>query len=136
MQVKIKFFLKGPFPLIWGERNRIKQVFDNLIGNAIKFIGDKKYPEIEIGFDNKDECYWTFYVKDTGIGMSDKYYEKIFGVFHRLKDIETEGTGVGLSIVKKIINSFGGKIWVESEEGKGTIFYFTLLKKAKDDLSV
>ncbi len=135
-QKKIKFFLKGPFPLIWGERNRIKQVFDNLIGNAIKFIGDKKYPEIEIGFDNKDECYWTFYVKDTGIGMSDKYYEKIFGVFHRLKDIETEGTGVGLSIVKKIINSFGGKIWVESEEGKGTIFYFTLLKKAKDDLSV
>ncbi len=131
---EIRFYLKGPFPLVWGDCNGIKQVFDNLIGNAVKFIGDKKYPEIEIGYYNDDENYWTFYVKDTGIGISSGYHEKIFEAFHRLKDIETEGTGVGLSIVKKIIDNYGGKIWVESEEGKGTIFYFTLLKKSKDDL--
>ena len=131
---EIRFSLKGPFPLVWGDRNRIRQIFDNLIGNSIKFIGDKKYPEIEIGYYNDDENCWTFYVKDTGIGISSRYHERIFEVFHRLKDVETEGTGVGLAIVKKIIDSYGGKIWVESEEGKGTIFYFTFLKKSKDDL--
>jgi PAS domain S-box-containing protein len=112
-------------PKIYGDVVLIGQLFQNLIGNAIKFKGDQ-IPEIEIGGKRKNGEY-IFSVKDNGIGIQKEYNEKIFVIFQRLNNREKyPGTGIGLSICKKIVERHGGKIWVESEPNKGSCFYFTI----------
>ncbi len=113
-------------PLIKSHKTPLSQVFQNLISNALKYRHKDKAPIIKISCI-EIPGYWMFSIKDNGIGINEQYFEKIFIIFQRLhnKD-EYTGTGIGLSIVKKIINNLEGKIWVESEEGKGTVFYFTI----------
>jgi len=102
------------------------RVFQNLISNAIKFKKPNFPPRIHISARRENNEY-VFSVEDNGIGMETEYTDKIFEVFKRLHPIgEYEGTGIGLAIVKRIIESHGGQIWVESELEKGSIFYFTL----------
>ena len=114
-----------PLPTINGDVSRKIQVFQNLISNAIKF-NDKKTIKIHISA-KKEENDWIFGVSDNGIGMDHKHLEKIFTIFQRLHTKEEyEGTGIGLAITQKIVNQQGGKIWAESELGKGTTFYFTI----------
>ena len=103
----------------------LKQVYANLISNALKFSRKKDHPVIEIGSMTKDG-HLTFFVRDNGIGFDMRYAGKVFGVFQRLHNAqEYEGTGVGLAIVQRIIEIHGGHIWVESEVDRGTTFYFT-----------
>jgi signal transduction histidine kinase len=117
-----------PLPKPYGDRERIKQVFENLISNAVKFMGNNDNCHIEVGVVNgiQEEHFTGFYVRDNGIGIDKKYFGNIFQIFHRLNDIDTEGTGVGLTIVKKIIEHHGGRIWIDSAVGRGSTFYFTL----------
>ena len=116
------------FPEVMSDRDRILQVFTNLISNAVKYMGDNLKPTIEIGHKEDSENY-IFYVKDNGIGVDPNYHQKIFELFQSLKEIkDVEGTGVGLTIVKRIIENQKGRVWVESEKGKGAIFYFSLPK--------
>jgi signal transduction histidine kinase len=107
----------------------LKQLFQNLIVNAIKFRKPGVSPEIEIGA-NDQGSQWQFYVKDNGIGIADHYKEKVFVIFQRLHTrAEYEGTGIGLAHCRKIAEMHGGKIWVESKEGEGATFYFTIPKQ-------
>ncbi|HDP16330.1 MAG TPA: GHKL domain-containing protein, partial [Candidatus Omnitrophica bacterium] len=122
--------IKGDFPKVMCDRIRISEVFSNLISNAIKYCKKGVKPVIELGYSDKGSVY-EFYVKDNGIGIDEQYHDKVFQIFQRLhaKGGEYEGTGAGLTIVKKIVENHNGRIWIESEgEGKGSIFYFTLPK--------
>ncbi len=121
----IRFIIDEPLPTIHCEKTRIRQVFSNLIENAIKYM-DKPQGEIHIGC-LQDGNYWKFFVKDNGPGIDKKYYDRVFQIFQTLhaRD-EVESTGVGLTIVKKIIETYGGKIWIESELGEGSTFYLTI----------
>ena len=112
-------------PNIMADSTQLAPVFQNLISNAIKFRSEK-IPEINISArEEGDE--WVFSVADNGIGIDPKHCERIFEVFKRLhKRREYPGTGIGLSICKKIVERHGGHIWVESEPDKGSIFYFNL----------
>jgi PAS domain S-box-containing protein len=117
-------------PDIYADEVLIGQLLQNLIANALKFRGDKR-PEIIISAEKRNGFY-LFSVKDNGIGIQKEYWEKIFIIFQRLNHRETyPGTGIGLSICKKIVERHGGKMWVESEPGKGSTFYFTI-KRAED----
>ena len=125
----IRVVLRDNLPRVLCDAERIQQVFDNLIGNAIKFSAHREDPEIEIGCRDEGD-YYTFYVRDNGIGIRREDQEKIFEAFQRLQEIEDDdGTGLGLAIVERIVVNHGGKIWVESEKGKGATFFFTLPKK-------
>jgi light-regulated signal transduction histidine kinase (bacteriophytochrome) len=115
----------GNMPVVRGDKTQLRQLFQNLIQNAIKFKCEKK-PEIKIGSEKKEK-YWLFSVKDNGIGIDPKFHERIFTIFQRLHSREKyQGTGVGLAICKKIIERHGGQIFVESELNKGATFYFTI----------
>ncbi|MGB9202106.1 sensor histidine kinase, partial [Methanobacterium sp.] len=114
-------------PIIIADKTQISQVFQNLINNAIKFRS-KDQPKINITVKEEDN-QWLFAVQDNGIGIDPKHSDRIFEVFKRLhKRRDYPGTGIGLAICRKIIERHGGRIWVESELGKGSIFYFTLQK--------
>ncbi len=115
------------FPFVRVDRGRAAQVLQNLITNAVKFMGDQKEPKIRIGFQ-EIEGEHIFSVSDNGIGISPEHHDKIFELFSKL-DPETEGTGIGLGVSKRIIDLHGGRIWVQSEFGKGATFYFTLAEK-------
>lgn len=105
------------------------QIIQNLISNAIKYM-DKPEGIIEVGCRDAGD-FWEFYVKDNGPGIEERHFERIFQIFQTLKARdEFESTGIGLTIVKKIIEQNNGRIWVESEVGKGSTFKFTLPKKA------
>lgn len=117
--------VKSKMPTIKGDSYKLIQLFQNLIGNAVKYI-EKEKGVVEIDCKSKKD-FWEFSVSDNGKGIEEKYYKKIFKVFQVLEKSE-ESTGVGLSIVQKIINFYGGKIWVKSEIKKGSTFYFTLPK--------
>ena len=118
-------------PEIVADSTQIAQVFQNLIINAIKFRGEEP-PEIHISA-KEEKNHWLFSVRDNGIGIDPKYSDRIFEVFKRLhKREEYPGTGIGLSICKKIVERHGGHIWVESEPGKGSTFYFTLPFRPKE----
>ncbi len=103
---------------------RLTQIFQNLIANAIKYCGDRR-PEVQIGVTNR-ESETVFFVKDNGIGIDPVNQEKIFGIFQRLHGKEYEGSGIGLAMVKKIVERQGGHIWVESSPGAGSTFYFSV----------
>ena len=114
-------------PLIYGNESQLLQLFQNLIGNAIKYRSDNP-PVIKVGYKEKED-EWEFFVQDNGIGIDEKFYNKIFVIFQRLHNRkEYDGTGIGLAVCKKIVDFHGGKIWVESSLGKGSIFYFTISK--------
>jgi PAS domain S-box-containing protein len=115
-----------PLPNVFADQNQMLQVFQNLITNAIKFHGQNP-PEIDISTHKKGDI-WTFSVKDNGIGIEPKHQKQIFEVFKRLHHDREKypGSGIGLSITQKIITRHGGKIWVESELGRGSTFYFTI----------
>lgn len=111
-------------PVCKGDSSMIKQVWMNLIGNAIKYSAKKDSPQIEIGFEDKEDAY---FIKDNGIGFDMAYSNKLFGVFQRLHSSKDyEGTGVGLALVKRIIDKHNGSISAKSEPGNGAVFYFTL----------
>jgi PAS domain S-box-containing protein len=115
-------------PTISGDRIRLREIYENLIDNAAKYMGDQPAPLIEIGVRN-DEHEIVYFVKDNGIGIDKKYHKRIFGLFDKL-DATSEGTGIGLALIKRIIETHGGKIWVESEGlGKGSTFCFTIPHK-------
>ena len=115
-------------PVISGYLSGIKSLFQNLISNAIKFRKKDVHPIIQFTAQSKEK-EWFFAVKDDGIGIEKIYYDKLFVIFQRLhsKD-EYSGTGIGLAQCKKIVEQHGGTIWVESEFGKGSTFYFTIPK--------
>jgi len=121
----IKVDVRGKLPVIHCKKMRIFQVFENLIQNSVKYMGDSKSPVIEIGCKETDGFH-EFYVKDNGIGIDQKYHKRIFQIFQRLKEVTAKGTGVGLAIVERIAEVHGGSVRVESEKGKGATFYFTL----------
>ena len=113
-------------PHVHGDHKRLIEVFQNLLENSIKFMGEQPYPQIEIGQRCEPGAIPVFYVRDNGVGIEPRFAERIFGIFHKL-DALSEGTGIGLALVKRIIEIHGGKIWVESEGlGKGSTFCFTL----------
>lgn len=116
----------GDLPQAIGDRGLLKQVVANLISNAVKFTKFRKDAIIEIaGSEQGNEN--IYYVKDNGAGFNMEYYDKLFGVFQRLHNAaEFEGTGIGLSIVSRIINRHGGRIWAEGKENEGAVFYFTI----------
>jgi len=124
---QITITLADTFPTIIGDKTRISQIFQNLLGNAMKFM-DK--PEGKIFIDCQErETVWQFSVTDNGQGIDAQHYERIFQIFQTLHSRdEIESTGIGLAIVKKIIEFYGGSIWVESDVGKGSTFCFTLPK--------
>ena len=106
---------------------RLLEVIQNLLDNAVKFMGEQSQPVIEIGTQGEENGMPVFYVRDNGIGIAPKYHERIFGLFNKLNP-GAEGTGVGLAIVKRIVEVHGGRIWVESEEGKEPHFISRLGK--------
>ena len=114
-----------PLPAIYGDKVLIEQLFQNLISNAVKFKGEKN-PVILIS-GKKNDTEYLFSIKDNGIGIQKEYGTKLFTIFQRLNTQEQyPGTGMGLAICKKIVEKHGGKIWFESEFGKGSTFYFTI----------
>jgi len=117
--------LEPNLPTVYGDRQRLLEVLQNLIDNATKFMGEQPEPKIEIGQQGEENGKPIFFVRDNGIGIAPEHHERVFNLFERL-DPKTKGTGVGLTITKRIIEFHGGRIWVESEAGKGATFYFTL----------
>jgi signal transduction histidine kinase len=122
----VTMMVQKEFPDILGDHNRLVEVMQNLISNAAKFMGPQPRPTIEIGTEGFDTDGKTiFFVRDNGIGIDPQYHERIFGLFNRL-DPAVEGTGIGLTLVKRIIEIHDGRIWVNSTSGTGTTFYFSL----------
>jgi len=127
----IEVNIQQALPIIYGERRRLGQVMDNLLANAVKYIGkDNPSPRIDIGVEEQDGRK-AFFVRDNGIGIEERYFDKIFQIFQRLPSSKRigEGTGIGLTIVKRIIEHHGGMVWLASEPGKGSTFFFTLKDK-------
>ncbi len=122
--------LQPGLPSVHGDRQRLTEALQNLLDNAAKFMGTQSDPQIEIGQQGEDaeRGNLVFFVKDNGIGIAPAHHDHIFGLFNKL-DPKAEGLGIGLALVKRIIEMHGGRIWVESNEGKGSIFYFTLPHK-------
>jgi light-regulated signal transduction histidine kinase (bacteriophytochrome) len=122
---KAKFKI-NPLPAAVCDARMIKQVWANLIANAVKYSSKREAPEIEIGTSNTDE-ETIYYIKDNGAGFEMKYARKLFTVFHRLhNDAEFEGTGVGLATVANIVGRHGGRVWADAKPNEGATFYFTL----------
>jgi light-regulated signal transduction histidine kinase (bacteriophytochrome) len=117
--------IADPLPTVQANAQQIGQLFLNLIGNAIKFRGEAT-PKIEVKTELQDG-EWLIAIRDNGIGINCKYAQRIFEIFQRLHSREKyPGTGIGLAICRKIVERHGGRIWMESELGQGTTFYFTL----------
>jgi light-regulated signal transduction histidine kinase (bacteriophytochrome) len=116
-----------PIPPAFGTEAMIRQLWINIIGNAVKFTGKRNVAEIEIGFTTGESGEHVYFVKDNGAGFDMRYVDKLFGVFQRLHTSEEfPGTGVGLALVMRIINRHGGRVWAEGEMNKGATFHFTI----------
>jgi light-regulated signal transduction histidine kinase (bacteriophytochrome) len=115
-------------PAVWAEEVTLVQLFQNLIGNAIKYRS-KKPPRVHISAGKNSKEEWEFSVKDNGIGIDPRYAEQIFGMFIRLNREKYPGSGIGLALCKKIVEQFGGRIWVESKLGRGSDFKFTIPRR-------
>ncbi|MCI2426189.1 PAS domain S-box protein [Candidatus Acetothermia bacterium] len=126
---RVNLQIANHFPQVMGNKTRITELFHNLISNAVKF-NDKALPVIRVGWKDTGNGHYTFFVQDNGIGIEARYQEKIFGMFEQLNPKEFEGTGAGLAISKRIVTEHKGEIWVKSEVGKGTTFYFSIPKVA------
>lgn len=125
----VAVIVDGPLPTVMAERTRLQQLFQNLIGNAIKHL-DKPQGAIRVACTDAGE-FWEFSVADNGPGIEPRHHERIFQLFQTLTPRDRkESTGVGLAIVKKIIELYGGRIWVDSAPGQGSTFFFTLPKTA------
>ncbi|MGI8635230.1 MAG: sensor histidine kinase, partial [Segetibacter sp.] len=112
-------------PVVKGNKTQILQLFQNLVGNAIKYRSSIP-PVINISFE-EEKPFYKFAISDNGIGIDPRFFNKIFIIFQRLHNREEySGTGIGLAICKKIIDKHGGRIWVDSNPGHGSTFYFTL----------
>jgi signal transduction histidine kinase len=110
-------------PEVWGDRVRLLQVMQNLLDNAVKFMGGQTSPSIEIGYRPEGS---VVFVKDNGSGIEPRYHDRIFGLFDKL-DADSTGSGVGLALVRRIVELHGGRAWVESEgRERGATFCFTL----------
>jgi light-regulated signal transduction histidine kinase (bacteriophytochrome) len=119
-----------PLPTVPADAAQLAHVFQNLMANAIKFRSERT-PEIQVGA-RRQETDWLFWVRDNGIGIDPQYNERIFVIFQRLHTrTKYPGTGIGLAICKRIVERHGGKIWVESQPGQGSTFYFTLPDKGQ-----
>ena len=127
----IQLKVEPVLPMVYGDRQRLREVIENLIDNAAKYMGNQQHPLIEIGVRRGREL--VFFVRDNGMGIAPQYHTKIFGLFDKL-DATSEGTGIGLALIKRIIETHGGKIWVESQgNGKGSTFCFTVPDRRKAD---
>lgn len=124
------------FPIIFARKTRMIQIFHNLVSNGIKFRRNNVKSIVEVGcFDQEDENFWHFYVKDNGIGIDSENFSKLFEVFKRLHSQDDyPGSGIGLAICKRIIESHGGDIWIESVLGEGTTCYFTISKHLENSV--
>jgi light-regulated signal transduction histidine kinase (bacteriophytochrome) len=123
---QVIFTVSGPLPTVRCDPAGMRLVFMNLIDNAIKF-NDKPQPMVEIGLVPEDPRFHTLYVRDNGLGIDPKNFEKIFQIFQRLHDDgRYAGRGVGLTFCRRVIEAHGGRIWVESNLGAGSTFFFTL----------
>jgi len=114
----------GGFPIVHVDKERMIEVIQNLTDNAVKFMGEQPEPSVEINFIMEDDRP-IFYVRDNGIGIKKEFHKRIFGLFDKLNP-NSDGTGVGLALVKRIVEVHGGNIWVDSTEGTGATFYFSL----------
>ncbi len=124
--------ISSELPVIFGDRPRLREVLQNLVENAVKYMGDQSQPRIEIGA-RLGQQEPTCYVRDNGVGIEPRYQEKIFGLFDQL-DAQAEGTGIGLALVKRIVEVHGGRVWVESEGvGSGTTFCFVIPPQGKTE---
>jgi PAS domain S-box-containing protein len=123
----VEFIAPENLPKLFYSEKRLYQIFYNLLSNALKFRDEERTTKVEIGHQ-EDKDNYTFFVRDSGIGIEQKFHSKIFESFSQLKDIKSEGTGMGLAIVKKIVEANQGKVWVESQKGAGSTFYFTIPK--------
>ena len=127
----IEIEVASQLPTIYGEKTQLEQVFQNLLSNAVRYM-DKPKGKVTIGC-TEEEGYWRFSVADNGPGIEEKHYERIFQIFQTLKPRDdVESTGVGLTIVKKLVEMHGGKVWVESKLGEGSTFFFTLPKVTEE----
>lgn len=122
----IKVVVKDKLPVLKADARRFRQIFQNLISNAVNF-NDKEEGLVEVGVEENEDFY-TFSIKDNGQGIPKEYHEKIFNTFTTL-GYQEKSTGMGLSIVKRVLDLYGGEIWLESVVSKGTTFYFTIPKK-------
>ncbi len=125
MERGIAIHIDQRMPLVYGDRPRLLEVVQNLVDNAAKFMGDQNDPRIEIGWEGDENGKPILYVRDNGIGIPPEHHERIFGLFNKL-DVKVDGTGIGLALVKRIVEVHGGRIWLKSEAGKGATFYFTI----------
>ena len=124
--------ISDDLPLVYADHKRLLEALQNLIENSIHYMGSQPEPQIEIG-KRQSGTDTIIYVKDNGIGIEPRFHEKIFGLFEKLS-AESEGIGMGLALVKRIIEVHGGRIWVESEGlGKGSLFCFTIPDRPKAD---
>ena len=130
---QVQVSVQAELPSVFVDRMRLAEVIQNLVDNASKFMGSQKNPLIEIG-TQMEMGKSVFFVRDNGAGIEPQHFERIFGLFNKL-DAKSEGTGIGLALVKRIIEVHGGKIWVESELGTETTFFFTLENKSTQEIT-
>ncbi len=132
MEHGITVYIQPDLPQVYGDRPRLVEVLQNLLDNAAKFMGSQKQPCIEIGQDGEKNGQPVFYVRDNGMGIAPDHHDRIFGLFNKL-DPKTDGTGVGLALVRRILEVHEGRVWIQSEAGKGATFFFTLPTQPRPD---